>query len=167
MKKIFLVLVVVAFGFVANAQDGQFNTGVNLGLPVGDASDFTSFSVGVEVNYLFELSEDFQLGPSLEYFHYFGSELDLIGGGTRDIDDASFLPISAAARYSVSDKFVLGANLGYGIGISPDANDGGFYYRPLVGYKVGENTMIQAAFSGVSTEGSATSSITLGVVFGL
>ncbi|SNR15681.1 outer membrane beta-barrel protein [Tenacibaculum jejuense] len=163
MKKLLLTIAVIAFGFVAKAQDGQFNAGVNLGLPIGDASDATSFAIGAEVNYLFSLSDEFQVGPSIGFSHYFGKDL----GGGFEVSDFSFIPIAAAARYSVSEQFVLGADLGYGIGVSPEGNDGGFYYRPLVGYNVSENIMIQATYSGVSTNGVTFANIGLGVMFGL
>ena len=162
MKKLFLTIAVIAFGLVASAQDGQFNAGVNLGLPVGDSSDFYSFSAGVEVNYLFSVSDDFQVGPSIGFTNFFGKEV-----GGFDVDSASFLPLAAAGRFAVSDQFTLGADLGYGIGISPDGNDGGFYYRPMVGYSISDNIMLQASYSGVSVNGGTFSNIGLGVMFGL
>lgn len=162
MKKFLLTIAMVAFGFAANAQDGEFNAGVNLGLPIGDASDFYSFSAGVEVNYLFSVSDDFKVGPSVGFTNYFGKEV-----GGVDVDSASFLPLAAAGRFAVSDKFTLGADLGYGIGISPDGNDGGFYYRPMVGYAISEGIMLQASYSAVNTDAITMSNIGLGVMFGL
>ncbi|CAL2084464.1 OMP_b-brl domain-containing protein [Tenacibaculum sp. 190524A05c] len=162
MKKFLLTIAMVAFGFAANAQDGEFNAGVNLGLPTGDVSDAYSFAVSAEVNYLFSVSDDFKVGPSLGFANFFGKD---VGGVT--VDSASFLPLAAAGRFAVSEEFTLGADLGYGIGISPDGNDGGFYYRPMVGYNIAENIMLQATYSGVSVNGGTFSNIGLGVMFGL
>ena len=45
MKKLLLMATIAVFGFTAAAQDspsadgGDFNLGINLGLPVGDAGD--------------------------------------------------------------------------------------------------------------------------------
>lgn len=161
MKKFLLTIAVVAFGFVANAQDGQFNAGVNLGLPVGDADTVSSFVLGAEVNYLFSVSDDFEVGPSVSFVNFFGKDF---GGVSQD---ASFLPIAAAGRFSISDEFTLGADLGYGIGLSPSGIDSGFYYRPMVGYNVADNIMIQATYSGISVTGATWANIGLGVMFAL
>ncbi|CAM1341091.1 outer membrane beta-barrel protein [Tenacibaculum amylolyticum] len=169
MKKFLLTIAMVAFGFAANAQDGQFNAGVNLGLPVGDASDISSFAVGAEVNYLFSVSDDFQVGPSVGFVNYFGKDTEVTAGGvtvTISASDAQFLPIAAAGRFAISDEFTLGADLGYAVGINT-GNDGGFYYRPMVGYNVADNIMIQATYSGVSVTGGSVANIGLGVMFGL
>ncbi|MCK0180528.1 hypothetical protein MWU50_14605 [Flavobacteriaceae bacterium S0862] len=158
MKKLLLVIVVVAFSFTANAQD--FRAGINVGLPVGDAGDAYTLNFGVDLSYMWNVSDDFDAGLSTGYSHFI---LDSEFNG----DDASFLPLAGSARFNASEEFVLGADLGYGIGISPDGNDGGFYYRPLIGYNVGGNTQITASYSGVSVDGGTFSSINLGVNFGL
>lgn len=159
MKKLLLVMAVVAFGFTASAQD--FRAGVNLGLPVGDAGDGYTFNLGVDLSYLWNVSDDFNAGLSTGYSHFMG---DTIGG--FDVEDASFLPLAGSARFNASEEFVLGADLGYAIGISPDGNDGGFYYRPMIGYNFG-NTQITGSYSGVSLDGWTMSSINIGVNFGL
>ncbi|MCL7764197.1 porin family protein [Polaribacter sp. Z014] len=166
MKKLLVMAAFVFAGLgVANAQEGSFNAGVNLGIPTGDSSDAYSFAMSVEANYLFDVSESFKVGPSVSYSHYLGKN-DVLGSGF-DVDDASFLPIAAAGRYAVSDKFTVGADLGYGIGISPDENDGGFYYRPMVGYSVSEKVMIQASYSAVDTDGITVSNFGVGAMFAL
>ncbi|MDO6601020.1 outer membrane beta-barrel protein [Tenacibaculum sp. 1_MG-2023] len=158
MKKLLLSIALVAFTFAATAQDGKFNLGVNLGLPTGDVSDFYSFVGSIEANYLFDVSEEFQVGPSASYSHFFGEE----GFG-----DISFLPLAAAARFNASEQFVLGADLGYAIGISPDENDGGFYYRPMVGYNLNDKVMLQVSYSGVSMDGGSFANFGLGAMFAL
>ena len=164
MRKLLLGVLIVAFGFTANAQ-GDFKVGVNAGLPVGDAGDGYTFTLGLEVNYLFEVSDAFEVGPSVSYVSYFGDSVEILGT-SFDIDNASFLPIAAAARYAASESFTVGADLGYALGLSPDGNDGGFYYRPMVGYNLSENFMLQATYSGVSVDGGTFSSVGLGGVFG-
>jgi hypothetical protein len=165
MRKLLLGMLMIAFGFTANAQ-GDFNVGINAGLPIGDVSDSYTFALGLEVNYLFEVSDDFQVGPSVSYASYFGDSVELLGT-SFDVDNASFLPIAAAARFNASEDFVLGADLGYALGLAPDGNDGGFYYRPMVGYNLGENFMLQATYSGVSVDGGSFGNVGLGGVFKL
>lgn len=159
MKKILFTIAMVAFGFAANAQEGKFNVGANLGLPTGDISDTVSFVLGLEANYLFEVSDDFQVGPSASYVHYF-SDID-------GLDDTSYLPLAAAARFNASEEFVIGADLGYGIGLSPDGVDSGFYYRPMLGYNLSDKVMLQATYSGISLDGLTASSFGLGAMFSL
>lgn len=152
------IVAILVAGLSVNAQDdgskssgGEFNVGINLGFPTSDASDFYTFVLGVEINYLFEVSDAFEVGPSLSFVNYFGDEVFGF-----DIDDASFLPIAAAARFNVSENFVLGADLGYGIGLSPSGNDGGFYYRPMVGFNINSKIMLQATYSGISINDGGT-----------
>jgi len=147
-----------------NAQN--FNAGISAGLPIGDAGDFFTFNVTLDVNYLWEVSEDFKAGIATGYSNSFGDSVD--GGvfGSIDIPDVQFLPIAGAGRFNVSDDFIIGADLGYALGIN-DGNDGGFYYAPRAQYSVSETIDVVAAYRGVSIEGGSFDVITLGVEFGL
>lgn len=168
MKKLFLAaFAVFAFASV-NAQ--EFKAGVSAALPMGDAGDVSSFGVNLDVSYLWEVSEDFKAGVASGYQHYFGSEEDVTLFGqtvTVEYDDFGFLPIAAAGRYAVSEEFTLGADLGYAIGLSPDGNDGGFYYAPKVQYSISDNLDIVLAYKGVSLDGGSFDALSLGVEFGL
>ena len=165
MKKVlFIAVVVLGLGNI-NAQNGSFNAGVSIGLPTGDISDSSSLAISVEANYLFEISGQFKVGPSISYLHYTGKK-DILGSG-YDQNDMSFLPIAAAARFAASEKFTFGADLGYGIGISPDDIEGAFYYKPMVGYNISEKVMLQATYTGMSKEGSTISNFGVGAMFSL
>lgn len=165
MKKVlFIAVVVLGLGNI-NAQNGSFNAGVSIGLPTGDISNSSSLAISVEANYLFEISDQFKVGPSISYLHYTGKK-DILGSGF-DANDISFLPIAAAARFAASEKFTFGADLGYGIGISPDDIEGAFYYRPMIGYNISEKVMLQATYTGMSKEGSTISNFGVGAMFSL
>ncbi|MFY0604264.1 MAG: transporter [Flavobacteriaceae bacterium] len=159
MKKLILVFALVLTSFGANAQ---FSVGASFGLPTGDVSDGYTFALGIDANYMFESESDFSYGVATGYLTYFGDEILGIS-----IDNASFLPLAGALRYTASEKFTLGADLGYAIGLAPDGNDGGFYYRPMVSYALGENTSLNLSYSGVSVDGGTFSNVGLGVMFGL
>ena len=73
MKKLLCTILLVIAALTANAQDGQFNIGINGGLPIGDFDKTHSFTLGAEVNYLFEVAENFKVGPSVAFINYFGS----------------------------------------------------------------------------------------------
>ncbi|WP_218599366.1 transporter [Polaribacter sp. NJDZ03] len=166
MKKVLLVAFVAIMGVsTINAQEGVLNGGVNVGIPTGDANDFYGAALGAELNYMFPVADGFTLGPSVQYAHFFGKDIDT-ALGTVEVSDASYLPISGAARFNVSDKFVVGANLGYAVGLSEDL-DGGFYYRPVVGYKIGNTTQLNVSYSGISNDGLEMNNVSLGVMFGL
>ena len=166
MKKLFLIIVLFVLSF-ATVQAQGFKAGVNVGLPVGDAGDGYTFNVTLDVNFIWEVSETFGAGVATGYSHNFGDSEDIPGFGSVDYDDASFLPLAGAARFNVSEQFTLGADLGYAVGLSPDGNDGGFYYAPRVQYSVSQSLDIVAAYRGVSVDGGSFDVITLGVEFAL
>lgn len=159
MKKLFLGLALIAFSLTSNAQ---FSLGASFGLPTGDADLGYSFALGIDANYMFESEGSTTFGVSTGYLTYFGDEI-----GGFDVDNASFLPLAGAFRFAASDKFSLGADVGYAVGLAPDGNDGGFYYRPMVAYSLGEKTSINLSYSGVSVNGGTFSNVGLGIMFGL
>jgi hypothetical protein len=173
MKKLLLMTVIAFFGFTVGAQDsssadsGGFNLGINVGLPVGDAGDGWNFNVTLDLSYLWEVSDVFGAGIATGYSHSFGDSVDLGGFGSFEVEDAGFIPIAGAARFNVSDEFILGADLGYAIGVSPSGNDGGFYYVPRIQYGVSESIDIVLAYRGTSVDGGSFDVLTLGVEFGL
>lgn len=153
MKKVFLFAVaLLAFGF-ANAQEGKFKVGANVGLPMGDIKDSYSFTIGLDAAYTWAISDKFDAGVGAGYGLYMGKE--------DFIEDASFVPVYGTAQYLITDSIFLGADLGYAVGIAPSENDGGFYYQPKVGFQVSEFS-IYAGYKGISVEGGTFSSLNLG-----
>ena len=153
-KMLFIALFAICGLGTANAQG--FSGGITLGLPVGDASNFSSFAYGVDLNYMLDSDSDFSYGLATGYLKY--SEKD---GWTS----SSIIPLAAAGRYSLSDKFSLGADIGYGIATESGAT-GGFYYRPMLVYSLSEKMSLNASYSGISSEGSTISNIGIGIMFG-
>jgi hypothetical protein len=164
MKKVLIMAAIAVFGFTSvQAQEGGIKAGVNFGLPMGDAADFTTFNVGVDFAYLINVADSFQVGPMVGYTHFFGDEMEFMGF-TVEIDDIQFLPIAASARFFASEDLFFGADLGYAVGIS-DGNDGGFYYRPKAGYNLGAVALI-LSYQGISVDGGTFSSLNLGLEIG-
>lgn len=155
----------MAFVVCAMTANAQFSLGATLGLPSGDASDLTTLALGIDANYMFESDSEVGFGVASGYLTYFGDEVTILGT-TVDLDNASFIPLAGAARYAVSDKFGLGADVGYALGVN-EGNDGGFYYRPMVTYLISERVSLNLSYSGVSSNGATFSNIGLGVLFGL
>ena len=156
MKKIILTVVAfLAFGF-ANAQDGGFKLGGHIGLPMGDIKDFYSLAIGLDVVYTWKVADKFQAGITTGYAHYMGKT-----ESGFDLEDAGFIPLATTAQYSITDNLFLGVDLGYALGVSPDANDGGFLYQPKFGYQT-DKIEVYAGYNGISVDGGTFSSINLG-----
>lgn len=165
MKKLFLLSIIAVFGLTSVNAQGGANVGINAGLITGDFSDGYSFNLALDLNYLWEVSDQIEAGVATGYSHSFGKDVD----GFK-ADDAQFLPLAAAGRINISEEFAVGVDLGYAIGIN-DGNDGGFYYAPRVQYSVSESTDIVAAYRGASIDfgpiNLGFNTITLGVELAL
>lgn len=157
MKKIFIICGLLLLS-VSSAYSQGFKAGLNLGIPVGDVSDYYNLQFGADVAYMFGVADRFDVGPMVGYSNFFPEDSD-------NFDNAQFVPIAASGRFGLTNSFFLGADLGYGIGIE-EGTDGGFYYRPQLGYDFGLIGLV-ASYSGISADGSSFSSINLGIEFGL
>lgn len=164
MKKLFVLLFVMCLSYSINAQN--FNLVVSAGLPSGDASDLLSFAAIIDGSYLFEVSEGFNVGGATGFIYGFGDSMDT-ALGSIDMDDIGYIPLAAAARYSISEEFVVGADLGYGIGVTPSNIDSGFYYAPRAQYYFSEQTSVVAAYRSISVTGGSFDFLSLGVEFSL
>jgi len=179
MKKLLFLAAFAVFGLTVNAQEkttksdvkkatdavekeatklynqaktGGFKAGVNIGLPIGDANDYTSFNIGLDIAYLFEVADNLEVGALAGYTHFFGKDIkfDFDGGdlaksssNTIKFDDVSFMPIAATGRYYFSDrKMYAGLDLGYAINVAGDNVDGGLYFRPKFGYNLGKVNLV-------------------------
>jgi len=165
MKKFTVFTLAVFFGLATMQAQGDFKAGIHAGLPVGDAGDFSSFAIAVELGYLFDVSDDFQAGPSIGFSQSFGKDVDT-GIGTFKVDDVQFLPIAAAGRFHATDQFSLGLDLGYALGIN-DGNDGGIFYAPRAAYSLSETLDLVLAYRGVSLDGGSWDILSLGLEFDL
>lgn len=154
MKKILVLFAILVVCSTSSFAQENFKLGGNLGIPVGDAEDY-DINYGADLAYIFGVSDGFGVGPMVGYTGYSVEDFNV-----------SFLPIAASGRYVFpTSNFFLGADLGYAIGLE-DGVDGGFYYRPKVGYNFGLLGVI-ASYSGISVDGGTFSSLNLGVEFSL
>ncbi|MGL6038625.1 MAG: hypothetical protein ACRC0E_07035 [Soonwooa sp.] len=161
MKKLFLVGALALFGAM-NAQSG-FKLGANVGLPVGDASDYSNFTAGIDVSYLWPVSTDFNLGIASGAQMWFGKDQDVPGFGTIKVDNSTVIPIAASGQYRFTPEFSLGVDLGYGIATQEGA-DGGFYYAPKAAYHFGPSE-INLSYRGISQDGGSVGSVNLGYAY--
>ncbi|MBZ9630141.1 hypothetical protein LB465_05060 [Salegentibacter sp. LM13S] len=162
MKRLVLIFCFMLMGAtVMHAQSG-LRVGANIGLPVGDIEEASNFQAGADLAYMVGVADMLYVGPKIGYTRFFMDE-DNFGG--FEVDDPAFLPISASGRVSLARGFFFGTDLGYAVGLN-DGNDGGFYYRPQVGYNFGIIGIV-GSYTGISVDGGNIGSINLGIEFGL
>lgn len=131
MKKlVLLTLACTAMTFTSHAQENRFTAGVNVGLPLGDIKDAYTVNFGVDVAYNFSLVENLEGGVGVGYSHFVAK-----GQTFPKIEDVGFVPVYASLKFLISDAIFIGSDIGYGIGITPDGNDGGLFYQPKFGYR--------------------------------
>ena len=164
MKKTVVFFALLLSGLAVQAQEG-FNVGINFGLPTGDAADFSGFSLGIDASHLWAVADSFDAGVATGFTNAFGKS-DEILDIEFEYDDVQFLPLAAAGRYHVTDKFRLGADLGYAVGLN-EGNDGGFYYRPQVGYGITDRIEANFSYTGISLDGGTWATLVLGFMVNL
>lgn len=161
MKKLMLVGALALFSAV-NAQSG-FKLGANVGLPVGDIADVTSFTIGVDGSYVWPVAAEFNLGIASGYSMWIGKDFNVPGLGTIKGQNVSLVPIAASGQYKLTPEFSLGVDLGYGFFFADGESDGGFYFAPKAAYHFGPSE-VNLSYRGVSNEGSV-SSINVGYAY--
>lgn len=129
MKKlVFLALVLIGLCNVANAQNEGFRVGLSGGIPLSDASDFSSFNVGVDASYLFNVTEKFAAGVATGYSTFLGKD---------GFDDYSFIPVALSLRSNFGESIFYTADIGYAVATTKDA-EGGLYLLPKAGWTNGK-----------------------------
>ncbi len=121
MKKLILLAFIAVSSLAIKAQTG-FQAGVTTGFPIGDSKDYgAQINFSLNSAYLFEVGESFQIGPEVAYDYWLMGEVentvvDPVTGTSVtvkiDADNISFLPLSANARFQMSEKFMLVAIAG-------------------------------------------------------
>jgi len=156
MKKVFLLLMFI-ISIHTYAQEG-FKAGMHVGFPVGLASDFYGFNYGLDLMYMFEISDDFEVGPFTGYTHFTGKTVSGFFTNFKTSGNGA-IPIAGIARYTISDMFF--GSFGLGIGVPTNGGDVGMFYQPKFGYN---NEVIDAFlfFRGIGKGGS---SIGVGITY--
>ena len=166
-KNTFLLVILAMVSLTTMAQTvdrSNFKAGVLAGIPVGDASDYSSFALGLDVAHHWGVSELFDAGIATGYIHAFGESNSLAGGAvTYEFEDLQFIPVAAAIRMYPTYEFKFGADVGYALALNENM-DGGFYIRPSIGYNITGNTELNVSYIKVSNEVDF-SMVALGLLF--
>lgn len=109
-----------------NEENSWLKLGLNMGAPVGDSGNFSSFAFGLDVAAQFMRTDNFGLGVASGYTQYFGKE---------NLPDFGAIPLGLMLRYYPEPSgFFVGSDIGYTFLTGDTVRDGGFYIRPQIGY---------------------------------
>ncbi|WEK35924.1 MAG: hypothetical protein P0Y53_00300 [Candidatus Pseudobacter hemicellulosilyticus] len=135
MKRLLLALVVLTSSVSLLAQtepteitkrNSWLKVGANIGIPFGDLSDYSSFTLGLDLKGQLMQTNHWGIGITTGYNHFFAKD---------DLKDFGSIPLGAFARYyPKSTGFFVGSDLGYTFLTNLEDADGGFYVRPQLGY---------------------------------
>tara|TARA_R110000868_G_scaffold117587_1_gene312120 strand:- start:2819 stop:3325 length:507 start_codon:yes stop_codon:yes gene_type:complete len=163
MKKIVLFITFALIGFSSHAQEG-LKVGVNAQLPVGDTANIYSYGLALDVAYMLQVSDSFDAGVSFGFTNLFlKNEYKELG-----FYNAQFFPMAVSGRFNIIDDFSIGMDLGYALGLD-QGNEGGLYYRPILGYNAFNKGQLNLSYSGMSIKdgGFTFSTINLGILISL
>ncbi len=161
MKKVVVILLFGLLSFGLNAQEG-FRIGIQGGLPIDDFNDEVSLMVGVDAGYMWVLGEAMDLGVTTGYIHGFSESFGL-ADMVIELPNVEFVPLATSLKFWPTREFSLGGNVGYALGIS-EGNDGGLYYRPMIGYLFNQTTEINFSYTGISLDDRSWTTISVGIV---
>ena len=117
MKKLAVVLTFIGSTIIctqskaqkSGAGDFHLAAGLNVGLPVGDIHNVSSFVLGGKIQGEYSFSENVTGAVTTGYDHYFGKDL----GGYKVNFGA--IPILVGPRFYPSENFFVGAQIGLGV----------------------------------------------------
>ena len=87
--------------------------------------------------------------------------------GKNGLDGVTNLSLAGASRYDASGKIVLGFDLGWAFGISPSGNDGGLYWKPMVGYNLSDKKLLTLSYNAVRKDKITIANIGFGIMFNM
>ncbi|WP_394973292.1 hypothetical protein [uncultured Croceitalea sp.] len=168
MKKIIttLVLLITTLSLQAQVDRTNFRAGINAGIVMGDAADFYSFSLGLDILHVWGLSKEIDLGLATGFNNAFGEDETISDGGitiSTEFANLQYIPAAVAFRVYPSYGFKFGGDIGYGIGVS-DSFDGGFYYKPVIGVDINGSTELNVSYAAISNDGTFSTAM-IGVLF--
>ncbi|SEN32449.1 hypothetical protein SAMN05216436_114110 [bacterium A37T11] len=128
---LFIFMANSTFGQQRNTEISTKNTwikaGIDVGLPIGDLADRSTFTLGAEVKGQLMSTPHWGLGVTSGYTHYFPKD---------ENENFGSVPVGIFARYyPKTTGFFLGADGGYSFQTGSHMNSsGGFYVKPQLGY---------------------------------
>jgi hypothetical protein len=134
MKKLilFLTVAVLSGKLVAQTEteitkkNSWLKAGLTAGVPFGDLSDVSSFTLGLDLKGQLMETNHVGIGITSGYNHFFPKD---------NFESFGSIPLGAFIRYyRNSTGFFLGTDVGYTFLTNVGGSSGGFYLRPQLGY---------------------------------
>lgn len=162
MNKRVLALIVTLIGTGLFAQQG-FKVGIQGGLPSNDFNDEVALSAGLDKGYMHALAEVVDAGLMAGFIYGFHETFhtDVV---LQNLPDVQFMPVAASVRIWPSNSLSFGMEGGYAIGINK-GNDGGLYYRPVVGYLVSAGAEINLSYVTINLDSRTWNTLNFGVLY--
>ena len=162
MKK--LLIPIIALFAIGTISAQTFKIGASAGIPTSDASDISSFVIGIDAYYYFtDIDALLEIGLNAGYRNYFGKEFEF-GGTTVEAEDVGFLPLALAARAKLFGLFSGGADAGYAVALE-DGLDGGLYFKPVVGLDIADTIELNLGHEFIFADGATWGNLCLGILF--
>ncbi len=140
---------------------------VSVGPTTGDSREYFSYNFQGNFYYLWNASENIDLGLTTGVLVFLGEGKNTNGSNNAfgSIPDV-YIPIAIAGRINLSQAFSIGSDIGYGLYANAFSDGGGFYFRPIITYNLKEKFAIIGSYANISESGGNASTINLGVNFG-
>lgn len=165
MKKFISVALMTLFCATLSAQEesiepernNDIKVSINFGSTVGDdvSRDSYKTNLGFDFSYYHNVTSDLKLGGVAGMKHIYKDE------SSNNQSDAGFVSFGAGARlYTTNDRFWIGGDAGYAYGF----DEGGFYYRPMLGIEFTEHSGVYVSYTELDDNGKF-STVNIGYEF--
>lgn len=170
MRTTFLALLSIFFFSHLSAQETGFKFGMVIAKPIGKTADVSSIGIGADLAYFKPINTSgFSIGVTSGLRNYAGKTTEIIHNGQPTkykYKDALYIPVSAAARYNISHRFFVGADVGYSISLAKEIKNG-LYYRPRLGFYISDFVAVNASFVGLKVKDGNWQSVNLAIEYNL
>jgi hypothetical protein len=103
MKYLLAGIALIGATTMATAQENRFSAGLELGLPVGDWSDFVGIGLGVSLGFELPVGDNLGLIAQAGYMSFAGKDVEILGV-TFEGKSQGIIPIQVGAKYYFSDN---------------------------------------------------------------
>lgn len=161
-KKFLPLLLCALICTLASSQEG-FKIGAHGGIPLGDFNNQIGIVIGADIGYLWSPNKVFDLGLKSGIIHGFPETFKAETISVK-LPSVQFVPVVASVRIWAAKSFSFGGDVGHAFGLNK-GNEGGFYYRPQIGFQVGPQSEINFSYTAIDLGEATWSTVTLGYVY--
>ncbi|MGB0869388.1 MAG: outer membrane beta-barrel protein [Flavobacteriales bacterium] len=166
MKRLFTLISLLSVTYTF-AQSGKASIGFHTNLPIGETQDVTQFGISINPSYVFPVSKHLDLGISSEFSFFKGKTFRYNVGGQalkHRYNNSSYIPISTAMRYHLSDVFSVGTDIGYAITLQKE-NKNGLYFKPRISYKLDKHLALNLGYVALRVNGGTWKTVQIGAEY--